>query len=103
MGFSERREALTDVAFATFGDPATWDGKSVTIRSKQGEEDDGYGSIRVVTTSTIIRVRKSEIPEPKVGDIVVVPGGRLAGRYAVGRGAMLDDRGVWDCPMEAAS
>jgi hypothetical protein len=101
MGFSERREALTDVAFATFGDPATWDGKPVTIRPKQGEEDDGFGSIRVVTTSTILRVRKLEITEPKVGDIVVVPGGRLAGRYTVRRGAMLDTKGVWDCPVEA--
>ncbi len=102
MGFSERREALTDIAFATFGDPATWDGKPVTIRPKQGEEDDGFGSVRVVTTSTIIRVRKSEITEPKVGDIVAVPGGRLAGSYTVRRVAMLDTKGVWDCPVEAA-
>lgn len=101
MGFSERREALTDLAFATFGDPATWGDKPVTIRPKQSEEDDGYGSVRVVSTSTIIRVRKSEIAEPKVGDVVVVPGGRLAGSYTVRRGAMLDDKGVWDCPMDA--
>lgn len=103
MGFSERREALTDIAFATFGDPATWGDKPVTIRPKQGEEDDGYGSVRVVSTSTIIRVRKSEIAEPKVGEVVVVPGGRLAGSYTVRRGAMLDDKGVWDCPMDATA
>ena len=101
MGFSERREALTDIAFATFGDPAVWGDKPVTIRPKQGEEDDGYGPVRVVSTSTIIRVRKAEIAEPKVGDIGVVPGGRLAGSYTVRRGAMLADMGVWDCPMDA--
>ena len=101
MGFSERREAITDLAFATFGDPAIWGDKPVTIRPKQGEEDDGFGSVRVVSTSTIIRVRKSEIAEPSVGEIVTIPEGRLAGRYTVRRGALLDTKGVWDCPVEA--
>ena len=101
MGLSERREAITDLAFATFGDPATWDDKPVTIRPQQRQEDDGYGPVRVASTSTIIRVRKSEVPDPQAGNIVVVSTGRLAGRYTVRRGSLLDVKGVWDCPVDA--
>lgn len=104
MGFSELREALTNRAFETFGDPAEWSGvgHTVMIRPKGRDEDDRFGQVRVVTRSTIIRVRRSEVPQPEVGDVVAIAVGRLVGRYVVRRGSMLDDKGVWDCPVDAA-
>lgn len=113
MSFSERRRAVTDAAFATFGETALWSlgadaigswmDKDVLVWFRKHDEDDRFGPISLVTTSEIIRVRSWEVEEPALDDLIEVRAGPHAGSYAVKARPMLDDRGVWHCPVENAA
>lgn len=102
MGFPERRRELVDIGFRTFGEPATWDGVSVTIRVRTKDEDDKFGSVSIIDRSTIFRLRSWEPVGPVSGQTVIITAGVNAGEWTVKPGAMLDDKGVWDCPVSKA-
>lgn len=99
MGFSEHRRLLVDTGFETFGGPATWAGIPVRIRIRARDEDDKYGSVRLVSRSTIFRLRSWEAVAPVVGQTVTVTEGPNVGEWTVGKGCMMDEKGVWQCPV----
>lgn len=98
-GFSEHRRLLVDTAFETFGAPAIWADIPVLIRVRSKDEDDRFGSVSIVDRSTIFRLRSWEPIGPTGGQTVVVAAGVHAGEWVVKDGAMLDAKGVWDCPV----
>lgn len=102
--FSERRRALVDSVFATFGEAATWHDETgaaipLRVRFGKGDEDDRFGSISIVRSATIIRVPGWRV-SPSPGDLVHVTTGENAGTYIIGAKPMRDRKGVWDCPAE---
>lgn len=101
MSFPELRRRLIDAGFATFGEDAEWEGiGTVRVRFKSTDEDGGFGQVRLVERSTIIRVRSWQVAQPAIGAIVQIASGPNAGAYPIVRTPMLNIRGVWDCPIE---
>ena len=92
---AERRRALVDAGFRTFGDAALWGDQPVTVRVKTQDEDDRFGKVAIVNRGTILRVRSWEVEQPTVGTTVAVGGVQ----YRLKAGLMLDAKGVWDCPV----
>ncbi len=101
-GFPEHRQALTDAAFATFGEDAAWADreKAVRVRLKSRDEEQGFGGTRIVEKVLTARVRSWELAEPVKGDAFDIATGPNAGRYVVTDRPMLDAKGVWDCDVE---
>lgn len=105
MGFPEHRRALTDAAFATFGEDAAWDGieAPVRVRFRTEDEEGGFSQSRFITRTLMMRVRSWEVAEPDDGQAVVLAAGPHAGRYVVSGEPQLDGKGVWSCPVRVAS
>lgn len=103
-GFSGHRRAIVDIAFATFGEPAAWSGQlsTVTVRFRAADADDRFGDVQLVRRTKIVRVRSWELT-PNEGDTVEIAAGPYAGKYKLQRGAKLDGKGVWDCPVVDAA
>lgn len=100
-GFPERRRAVVDASFATFGENAEWpDLGTVRVRLKTTDEDGKFGNVNLVERSTVIRVRSWEVPNPTIGIVIEIATGPNAGSYPVVERPMLDLKGVWDCPIE---
>jgi hypothetical protein len=112
MSFPERRRRLVDASFETFGEEARWgfgaDGagswmeETVRVRFKERDEDDGFGKVRLVTRSQIMRVRSWEVEQPDAENVVEIDAGPYAGTYYVKGRPMLDAKGVWECQVEKA-
>lgn len=92
---AERRRALVDAGFRTFGDAALWGDQPVTVRLKTQDEDDRFGKVAIVSRATILRVRSWEVEQPVAGTIVMVAGAE----YRLKAGMMLNQKGVWECPV----
>lgn len=103
MGFPEQRRAMVDRAFATFGVAADWDGTPVTVRLRGQDEEGRYGQVSLVRREITLRVRSWQIVQPAKGQVVTITEGPQAGRYEIGRGSMMDVKGVWDCPAQMLS
>jgi len=100
-GFPERRRALVDASFATFGEDAEWpELGTVRVRFKTTDEDSRFGGVDFVERSTMIRVRSWEVVQPAIGTVVIIADGPNAGSYPIVKRPMLDIKGVWDCPIE---
>lgn len=101
-GFPEQRRALTDAAFAVFGEDADWRGRPdpVRIRLKARDEEQGFASVRIVEKVLVARVRSWELTTPARGDGFSITTGPNIGSYVIAAKPMLDDHGVWDCDVE---
>lgn len=102
MAFPDAQQRVTDTAFSTFGIAADWGGQPALIRLGGADEDGRFGPISMVRRELTARVRSWEIAQPIQGQIITVESGVRAGRYEVGRGVMLDGKGVWLCPVKSA-
>lgn len=101
MSFPERRRALVDAGFATFGEDAEWpELGTVRIRFKATDEDSHFGTVNLVERSTVIRVRSWEVAQPAIGTVIEILTGPNTGSYPIVEKPMLDLKGVWDCPIE---
>jgi len=99
--FPERRRALVDASFATFGEDAEWPKLGIVrVRFKTTDEDSRFGGVDLVERSTVIRVRSWEVVQPAIGTVVTITDGPNAGSYPIVEKPMLDIKGVWDCPIE---
>jgi hypothetical protein len=100
-GFPELRRALTDAAFATFGEDAAWSGRAqpVRIRVKGKDEDDRFGSVSLTRRTVVVLVRSWELT-PAQGDIVIIANPAVAGSWRVKARPMRDGKGVWVCSVE---
>lgn len=105
MGFPEHRRALTDAAFATFGEDAVWEGLDlpVRVRFRTEDEEGGFSQSRFVTRALMLRVRSWEVEQPDEGQQVMLATGPHASTYAVSGEPRLDAKGVWSCPVRVMS
>jgi hypothetical protein len=101
-GFPEQRRALTDAAFAAFGEDALWldQSQAVRVRVAGRDEEQGFGGARIVEKVLVIRLRSWEVELPAIGQKYLVEAGPDAGIYTIAAKPMLDPKGVWDCDVE---
>lgn len=101
MDFPEHRRRLTDRAFATFGEDASWSGIAapVRVRTASIDAEQRFGNALVARPSTVVLVRSWEVAAPVKGDRVTLASGVA---YQVGDRPLRDERGVWRCPVVAA-
>ena len=94
-GFSEQRQALVDAAFAAFGDDASWSGFADPVRVRRLEYDDDarFGSVEAVVIVRFLRVRRSEVPNPAIGDEAVLV--ETGDKFRVTGEPKLRRNGVW--------
>lgn len=109
MSQSARNSRILDAAFLAFGEDAAWEGVPERVRVRRREEDEPapltYAS--AIVTGRRIRVRKSEVPEPVVGQTIQIvdeAGEPVTnGAFVVSGDPSLDRKGVWTCPVEPAA
>lgn len=98
-----------DAIFRVHGKDAAWDGVSATVRVKLNEADETIRGdySELVGTGRTVKVRKSEVTAPAVGDQVQIlddSGDPVADSlFEVAGEPMLDRRGVWTCPVNPAA
>lgn len=94
---------LQDSVFARLGENASWTGVTGAVRVCRREYDEALRLERstVIETGVTIRVRKSEVPAPAIGNQVQMlddDGNAIAGDlYAINGRPKLDRKGVWHC------
>jgi hypothetical protein len=103
------QDALTRQQAAIFrvlGEDATWSGAPGTVRVNRREADESVRTdySELVGPGRTIKVRKSEVPAPSIGNEVQIldaDGNPVAddGLFEVSGEPMLDRRGVWTCPV----
>lgn len=83
---------------------ADWDGVGV-VRVLRREYDETVRTdfSQLIGTGVTIKVRRSEVPAPMIGDVLQIlddDGNPLpASAFEVAAEPMLDRRGVWACPV----
>jgi hypothetical protein len=94
--------------FDRLGDDATWQGITGTVRVRLRESDEDlrldYGEL--IARGHLIKVRKSEVAAPAVGQAVQLlddDGGDVPdGAFVVSGEPKLDRRDVWSMPVSPA-
>ena len=89
------QEAI-DAAFETFGAPAVYldAGLAITVIRRSPDETLGIGGIGVAVQTTVLEVRRSELPDPQAGAVIALASGER--RVIQGVPQALDDlRLVW--------
>lgn len=78
MSFTEALARKDDAVFRRFGEDAVYRPASgidigpVRIIPKRPDEVDRFGESRFITSTCRVRVRRSEVPAPRVRDIFVI-------------------------------
>lgn len=87
---------LDDVFFDTdeFSDEATYNGEEIDIIEIVAEEQP-TGVPGYVLPTKEIHVKKSDVSQPKAGDVVVID----SVSYRVGAGSRMDGPGLWIVPL----
>lgn len=97
MSFAGRVARMQDAVFQTLGEDADWDGfpDPVRVRYREFDAVEGFGGSQVLVADRVIMVRRSEVPSPVGGDLVVlVASGR---RFRVTGDPKIDRKGRWVC------
>ena len=97
MNFSDLTPGLDEAVFDHLADAALWNGSAVRIILREADEVASYGDSRAILSSRVIEVRKSDVPNPVVGDAIVLG----ARNFSVLADPMIDELGtVWSCEVE---
>jgi len=72
MSFAEVVDRQQDAVFRRLGEDATWSGVSGSVRIRCAERDDldGWGDGQRVVRTRFVRVRRSQVPTPGIGDTI---------------------------------
>lgn len=64
-------------AFATFGEPAVYldEGLTITVIRRSPDEIVDIGGVSAATRTTVLDVRRSELPSPQAGAVIVLASG----------------------------
>ena len=98
MSFAQAVERQQVAIFRALGEDAVWaDGPdSVRIRLTESDVLEPFGASQDVMRARFIRVRRSEVPAPADGEVVVLARGPC---YRVIAQPTLDRKGVWVCQV----
>lgn len=105
MSFSEQRRQMVDAVFDALGEDARWGIMSSTVRVRwrsQDEESPFDRSVEIVQAN-FIRVRRSEVAQPEIGDVVVLlddAGVPTGDEFRVIADPQLSRNRVWVCEVE---
>lgn len=89
-------EDAVDAAFESFGEPAFYpaDGLAITVIRRSPDEVVDLGGISAASGTTVLDVRRSELPNPQAGCVIELASGER--RVIQGVPQALDDLGlVW--------
>ncbi len=91
-----------DAVFRVLGEDATWSGidDTVRVRFREADEEAGPQLGQFIAATLFIRVRKSEVAMPAIGDVVVLVD--EARPLKVISEPKLDRKGVWECGVADA-
>jgi hypothetical protein len=96
VSFAEVVERQQDAVFRRLGEDATWSGIADPVRIRFAERDDSlaWSEGRTVALVRFVRVRRSEVASPAIGDVIVrtEQGGQ---QLEVIETPTLDRKGVW--------
>lgn len=92
MGWSDRIARQQAAVFAALGDDAIWQGVDGTVRVILRDDDTIIGT--AVTDRIMVKVRQSEVADPRDGDQVVTEDGRT---FTINDTPLLDRKMVWTC------
>jgi hypothetical protein len=98
MSFAEQVTRQQDVVFRTFGEDAIWPGIAgiVRVRHRRQDDDSRFQTTDTITTTNFVRVRRSEVASPALGQVVEL----LAGpKLKVIGEPTIDRKDVWTCPV----
>lgn len=99
MAFAGARERLQTAIFDKLGEDATWTGQDdpVRVRFVEADTELGFGETRLIASAMAIRVRRSAVEAPQVGDEVgLIASGRT---LRLSQEPQVDRNGVWECPV----
>ena len=99
MSFAASRDRLQSAIFARLGEDATWTGQAdpVRVRFVEADAELGFGEARLIASAMAIRVRRSEVEAPAVGDeVTLTASGRT---LRLSQEPQVDRNGVWECPV----
>lgn len=99
MSFAEVVARQQKAVFDRLGEDAAWSGVAGTVRVRLREEDDSarLGEGTILMGVMHLRVRRSDVPEPSVGEsVILIASGRA---FKVSSDPSLNRRGVWMCPV----
>lgn len=101
MGFSDLIPSIDAAVFDHLGDAGTWDGAPVRLMLEERDEEetvsDGPGVVRKVR---LLKVRRSEVPNPASGQIATLGDGLAAAVRTfrvLGQPQLEDDGTIWLC------
>lgn len=99
MSFAASRDRLQTAIFDRLGEDASWTGQAepVRVRFVEADTEMGFGEARLIASAMAIRVRRSQVDAPQVGDEVgLIASGRT---LRLSQEAQVDRNGVWECPV----
>lgn len=99
MSFIAARMRMVDAIFRRLGEDAAWTGSTPLVRVILREQNDDVqlGDSRIVGIARFIRVRKSDIAMPVIGQDIEPA--ETGGTYRIIGEPMMDRRGVWTCEV----
>lgn len=105
MSFAGSVARQQDAIFSTLGEDADWEGVgTVRVRRREADEELQFERGKVIETGRRIKVRRSEVPEPALGQTVQIlddNGDPVPdGTFVISGEPELDRRGVWTCLVE---
>lgn len=105
MSFSGSRARLVDAVFARLGEDARWGIMAfpVRVRWRSQDEDAPFDRAVEIVQANFIRVRRSEVAQPEVGDVIALldeAGEPTGEEFTVIAAPKLSRNRVWVCEVE---
>jgi hypothetical protein len=103
VSFIAARGRLVDAIFRKLGEDAVWAGSSMPVRVILREQDNDVqmGDGPIIGVARFIRVRRSDVPAPTMGDQIAPV--ETGGTYQIIAEPLLDRRQVWRCEVSKDS
>lgn len=100
MSFAGARARMNDAIFARMGEDATWTGLADPVRviPREQDEDVQFSRALVLQRVSFLRVRKSDVAAPAIGDEIGIAS--LSVTYRVVAEPVLQRHLVWICEVE---
>ena len=98
--FAGRVARMQDTVFRALGEDAYWNEAETPVRVRVTDKDDvaPFGGGQVIMSVQVLKVRRSDVEAPAIGDQARLADGRAT--YRVFADPTRDRKGSWVCPVE---